>query len=1136
LDLGIIHIKQQRLAIFIAFILFTISIIIGSVEGARDYDPSHWSDEIQITDDYGTIHQYKSVLGVQELSNGGFNLMYETTDGEERQNIGTIHTDKLGGSIEEWNASLPIPPFGFYHWYTTDRQWAYHFDEDRNVVQLILIPSRSRIEFYEFLPDGEMILEEELLLSELMEYDGSCGFFDRVEATWDKFGSAHCIISYEDWDRNNNIIKSITQLYMRVTWRPFRLSVETVDQSPVFEDVFLGTTPIGQIDVSDHGYVAIVYSGLKGNEYIRFLTIKSPNGNWTTVWIAVSNTILEGPFTPFSGIMIDEDLNIHIGWAETIAILYCKVSIVGTILNGPVILTYLPVDNYNEIIDVTFQITSDNDLLIVYNSNPYTAPFLHVNKPSAEIHIIIVPDCDLNSHERADFLLVAVPSATEAVLYMDEEENLFLFWFDQRTGITEIYMRYLAIPGISIAFDPTLWSVIQYIRPDETKTVPLGVKNYGSVEVDTRLRLETTADWTWHLWLDRYSAHVEAGEVVPFNLTVHCPSDAQHWDTIVLWVNVTTTDEEYKASFRLTMHVVWDRGISVHKDRSYHIVDPGDTISFHLSVLNIGELPEDIAVRIRYIGSDRWQFDPIEANLSLDPDEVGHMFINVTAPLDSVADDTLVLVLEFYYADGNRAHENVVLRTVVRPTFFVTMTINRTEAVVAPGTDERFRITVGNKGNLGGTAYVEVSILTDPGDWVVVLETESVFLRSNERAAMDLTICAPHDARGGDLLVVRVRAYCPKPFSEVTREVVAQVEEVHGLRWTRDSIRWDLYPDGERYHKFTIHNDGNVFETVTFSTDLYRPGWLTRVEQDGTIIDRLRIGPEEQETVSIFMRVSPDARSGMNSFHIYIDREGTTVGTVDLQVYVRQVHKMDVRVNVIGPAVIPGGTLKALITVKNLGNGPDTFRIDTSGSGISEVTFFTDETDTDTIWVPRDSTVELQMIALAGVDLLRGTNTFKVTVTSLIDASESMTITVDITVIWPELRIVSVVTAPSTPMPNEVVTVKVHLENPGPVELVDVAVTLEGRGTEHIASIAPEGTATAVFTWIAPEESKATLRGTVSYGPGSYQKVWRHDVDIEEVETNAILFWFPILAIVFGVFTIALVVSRGPTPPVTNGN
>lgn len=1123
--------------IIILISLFLLYVVISAPDSlARDYQEDLWSEEIQVTDGYGSVNDYKSLLDVQETSDGGFRLMYETGSGSAEKNLGIVIVDKLGTSPEEWNDTIPLPKGqGGTQWFVAEKGYAYRYVAEYDKLQLIIVNSYSTIEFFEIASDGTILSERRLSITDMMDADGTEVILEVVHAAWDRLGNAHCVIVTEDWAKDDGRY-SYSYFYVKVSWHPFSVLVEKIHTTPMlyYLDVFIGYE-LARIGVSERGQVAIAYLGVKGTETYRFLAIKDVSGNWTTVQLGTVTGDFKYLFGSFGSVLIDENLEVHLTWADTTAIWYARTDIHGSITTQPSVLSILPVSSDPKTtlcIKPIIQRTSIGDLLIAVNYNPEKSLYNYWSPLPPEVHLIVIPEGDGRNIQ--DITMCRERTSSEAQLYIDDEDNVFLFWFDQRTGLTEIYMRYLAVPGISIDFDPSEWVYVQTIRPDETKVVHLGVRSFGTIEVDTRITVETDARHDWWIWLDRYAAHVNADSVVPFNLTVHCPVDALHGETVTIWVNVTTSDSEYRANIQLTMTVVWNRGLSVHRDRGSQIVEAGETTSYHLTVHNIGQLNETLLVTTRHVGSDRWEYSPSELTMELSPGEGDEFFVNVTSPGDAIANDVLLVVLEFHFSDGSIASEAVFLRTVVQPTFLVTMLLNRTELEMPPGAMEAIGIRVGNIGNLGGIAYVEVSILTDPGEWVVLLERETVLLRSGERKSLNMSISAPADGRGGDMIVVRVRAYCPNPFSEVTREAVAKINDVHRLRWKESQIRWDLYPGEEDDKRLTLVNDGNVFETIRFRTDLSRPGWSEEVELDGEVVDRLRIAPGDEVSVRVLVSVGYDATAGLETFHLNLERGDTTIGNVTLQVFVRQIHDVQVRVDVMGPAFFPGGPLEAVVAVKNLGNGRDVFGLDLSG--LEDVRFILAGLEISTVDIEMGSKATVRMTARVPEGGLTGENTFIVTVTSLGKPSVKVLTVVRYNVVHPALEVVSVELDPSRLGPMELVTVRVVLENPGLVELVDVSVTLEDGGTERIASIPPGGTATAVFTWISPDGGTGVLKGSATYGPGSHREKWRREVDIERDGGDVFQYWFPLIAILSAVVILSsILLGRLNRPSISHG-
>jgi hypothetical protein len=101
-------------------------------------------------------------------------------------------------------------------------------------------------------------------------------------------------------------------------------------------------------------------------------------------------------------------------------------------------------------------------------------------------------------------------------------------------------------------------------------------------------------------------------------------------------------------------------------------------------------------------------------------------------------------------------------------------------------------------------------------------------------------------------------------------------------------------------------------------------------------------------------------------------------------------------------------------------------------------------------------------------------------------------------VVMPSLRISRVELDPQRPKAGNLVVVRVMLLNPGPVEVVNVAVTMPGAEPEVVASIPPDGEATATFVWVASGSGNVNLEGRVNFGPGNCTIPWARMVTMNK--------------------------------------
>ncbi len=1118
------------LSIPIVFLVFLIAFT-NSVEGVQsEYDVNAWSDDIQLTNDTGT-YPWKQWLTPKELAYGRLNMLYANENSfTHRITFSMVEVDKLGNvNLEKYDIP-PYPPYmvNGMHGAVAFRGIFYNYDEDEKSVNIVQVGGGNQFRLFKYNVDTEQLDNATFHISEAL-YGANwseTSFSGPVVGCLDDMGRMHiAMLTVKDYSDGTHQVRI---LYLMIKWAPIQVQPEIIWTSPRVPRF----SHIDKIVLSEDGQPVIGHAMRKGDEFYRAISVKDISGNWSTHILYKEPNPVGGKLVPINGLMVDKDDLVHMVWVDLSiqSLRYINASLDGKQVSRPVNVTMLPVGFDIVYTGVDIEKTEDGDLLFAFNINPYTPIFHHI-PGTAEIDLVVVPNADFSYQERTILPLVQIPSASDCVLLKDDNDNLFLFWFDSRTGSIQLYMKYLARPGISLEIDPDIWLMSRYIRPNETKVIPLNLRNVGTVELDAEVYVESNASLKWDLSLSHYRTHLEAFSSIPVNLTIYCPANALHGETIEVWVNATTLDQVYSSTLRLYVCVLWARELGVFCDKTYHLVDPGLTATYTLVLQNSGERTEDVVVKPRGVGPPDWTLELGEHNAHLEPGGTITVEVRVTAPEGAHSDDIYTTVLEFSWVDGTTAHAPLHLRTVVRPTFFVTMELNRTAATVDPGEVAPFNVTVGNVGNLPGKAYVEVTVLTEPGEWMVLLTAETVVLGAGATRSLELLLGAPADALGGDILVVRLRAYCPKPFSEVTADAFAEVRAVHALTWPTGPFSWEMAPMEEAGMMFLLANGGNLFETVDFRMDGVEAGWSWWFEEGDVEVDMVRLGPGEERELGFWFSVPADAGAGLHRMRLYVEAVDATLGHVDIEVRVRHVGELDLNVRPLRCIAYPGGNVEMAIEVRNLGNSPDVVYLSASGLLLDEVWFLLDGVNATSVWVPRGGSREVILWARISTEASVGEHWVDIVARSTKDSRASALENGTFEVVLPELRVVYVELTPGRPKPNDIVTVRVMLLNDGPLEIINVSVIMEGTEPELITSIAPDGEAVAVFSWVPEEPGKTVLRGTVSFGPGEHVEPWSHVVDVGG-EAPTMRVWMPALFAMVALIVLSAILAirlRRPT-------
>ncbi len=1093
--------------IYLLIILMLLCILITSFPGASrepgEYDPLYWSKDIQITKDDPSEPRYKRMMSVQESNDGGFIYLYERGDTHDPLDLMSYGSNKLGETSFSKNFSCDM--FGFnQNWYVDQTAWIYRFNEFDDSVSIVHRWSGRTLKFLKLDFDGDVIDEHDFTMSQLFNNVTNLSIENRVEGCWDEYGRSHVVVTASRTIGSDSNLK-FYYIYLRTTWKPYSIYACVFWESPVLDTSswnrkFNDLLPY--LAVSPSGHVAIVHTAWKGLEATRTVSILDPMGNWSRVDISDVDDDQMMLYAAFSGIFIDDDNIVHVAWVHRplSVLIYANLTLSGNITCYPKQIEYLPLYERAHFMRVQMGRTSGGDFLIAYNLEslvmakqptwPRTVP---------ELHIVVVPSTNFSGTIQAPIRLVQGSYIAECRLIIDSE-SVFVFWFDMRTGRTELFMKYLASPGLTFAIDLEEWANAQYIKPNETKIVHLNLVNVGTVGFLVSMSAESDADIRWSIRLDSYRAELGPHQTIPVNLTISCPSGASHGDSVRIWINATTGYKEYEARLRLVIVVIWERLLDVDCPQRHHLVEPGELVEYRISVKNNGELPERVTVETSAIGPIDWEYNLEVSSFHLESHCSRILSATVRAPLQSRADDVFTLIMFFYWEDGTSAHAGLVLRTVVEPTFFVIMDVNRTSAIIAPGMMAEFNLTVGNIGNTEGTAFIEIEVLTDPRDWTILLSGETVVLKSGQRETLRLSVNSSPLALFGEILVIKVRAYSPSPFSEVIREVRVEIDKVISISWPSGPLEFDIYPSHSGYSLLTLRNDGNLWNNLDLSMEGLPDTWVWWLEDEDIQISSVRIGPDESVILMVWVGVDSDAEAGLYNTRLYIDANSVTLGYVEIRIAVAQVRDITLVHSGHVTTLYQGGFFEAEIIVKNKGNGADLVDLEVTKGDLEELEINVDDLNSSSVWVPSDGTRTITLCGFIPNTALIGLNEIIIKGRARDDSSITSIVHITYQVIEPNLRISTIEIIPSKPQVNEIITVRLHLYNDAPIEIVNLCVIMNGGGEESIASIAPFSESTAVFSWVSMKSGRVTISGNLTFGPGNHSMYWDDNIDIQEKE------------------------------------
>jgi len=1106
------------------------------VSGARDYGLDVWSPDIIVTNTTDSNSLHKNMLQMTELSEGQFNFLYEIGPTKPKYFTFT-ETDKLGGLVVQGPATtLPgwVENMAFG---VTQRIWTYHYDEERATLNFVAMQDHSVIGFFTYSKDGRLLLHKTLEISDMnLELDPRyVHLYQRIEGCEDSLGRTHVIIATLAAQKDNSDYGRLRFIHILVTWHPFKIGYRSVWQSPEvdtepwWQAPYMDHVPWPLITIGPSDEIVILHPIMDGLTLYRAFTIGDVTGNWTTHKICETDNPDIGLFLPSSEVFVDERSRIHATWFDIrqSSLVYACMDEAGNKLVEPWAFAMLGQNVFNVAIRTSTAVVDEGETLIAFNIVPYVS-YSYWTPPApyqinGEIRLVVLRNPDPDRRDYSIIKMVRIPTVSECYLHLDDAENVYLFWFDQRTGTTQLYMKYLAHPGISLDIDFHDWANAQTIRPGQTKVIPLRLRNVGSVEIESVISLETNASPDWDLQLTEYRARLEPFGSLPFNLTVYCPPSAMFGESVETWVNATTSDRDYASRVRLLMFVMWDRELAVSCRPTFHLTEPGMTTTYRVVLQNNGDLNETVQVAMVGAGPPGWSLGPGDLTYWMGVRNVRSFDVSVKSPEGAFADEAYTAMVYFTWGDGIQAAPTLVLRTVVRPTFFVTMEANRTRVMLHPGEIALFGLRVGNEGNLPGKAYIEVTTLTDPGEWRVILSKETVVLDPCTSEDLELLLGAPVDAQGGAIMVVRVRAYCPNPFSEVVLDLRAEVEHILSLSTDAQELTLDIAPMSSGSGGLNITNRGNLFEVVAFRLDGLGPEWSWWVRAGGVEARSISVGPGETGAIDVWVHVPAGAKAGRHALRLYLEAEGLTVGHVDLTVRVAQVRELTLASSPLRGVAYPGGHVEIAVTVGNAGNGEELVELSVYAPGLALPQFLSDDERVSAVWLPPRTARTIVLWARVDDYATIGTTEVWTTATSMDDARTVARSSTTFEVVAPTVGVCGVVLDPARPRANDIVTVRVMLLNSGPVEVTDVTITMTGAEPELLASIRPGGEASATFVWVASGYGDVNLEGAVDFEPGNRTVTWSTTVNMGGVEAGSS--YIPVLMAAAMAATIAVIVA-----------
>ncbi len=385
--------------------------------------------------------------------------------------------------------------------------------------------------------------------------------------------------------------------------------------------------------------------------------------------------------------------------------------------------------------------------------------------------------------------------------------------------------------------------------------------------------------------------------------------------------------------------------------------DPGTTAEYTIMVNNDGE--NDITVSLSASNGPEctgYSSTVEQPQGAISPgDSVDVMlYVNLTAQPAESCDTTVNAVANEVGAvtDPTPGNADVTVTTTAGEgsggsTWGVELSTQHPEEKTWNGNDEEmiWPVTVENTGQFNETINLDAKHRDDDfgcdqaSGFELDIEPSQVQLDSGDEEIVTFTVAGFENQDQALTACFLIEAYVtnagPGADEENTTdelELELEIPEIKDCSFTSSSVSVNAEPFGETTASFTVKNEGNTDFNIVINTAGSKNSWVQDIEPsngelslDGNYVFEILVSPDNSASAgtvhSITVRVNEQGSSGR------------IVCTSTLEVTVGQFHDGEITSTGVGDFKIePGNSDSFPITIRNTGNGPDSFSVSISAN------------------------------------------------------------------------------------------------------------------------------------------------------------------------------------------------------------
>ena len=512
--------------------------------------------------------------------------------------------------------------------------------------------------------------------------------------------------------------------------------------------------------------------------------------------------------------------------------------------------------------------------------------------------------------------------------------------------------------AVDYKHEVTISPASQWGEPEETLTYTVLIKNKGEQDDTYSLGLVSNVPTGWQIYILPSSITIsdDSEASVTLYVAVGDRSDAAGGKTeqFTAYCNSTGSSNNHTVSGSTTVHKVF--GTSLSTDTSQIAVDPNNAASFSITVLNDkGNDDDTITFSQSSTGTDSWSF-ALPGSETIAPDASKVVTFSVTPDLEAIAGLKSISFIATSSeetcqpkpCDGNKPISTITVTVKVNqlPALQIDKVGSSSKDVEA-GKRVYYSFEVTNKGNAVDTFDMAVDTSSLPEGWDASLDQDKISnLGVDESINLTdvLVVKAPNNAAAESetSIVVTISSDYNSSINSTytSRSTVLQKYDPKVSIVGVDTM--SAKPEEQVNFTIKIVNDGNGEDDISLSLVGSNSSWGQLGDSAFTLLS----GANDTTELRVTPPKDTEAKNGYVIVIKATSKDGETMKTRNIFINVLQIYEVSVQVT--GGSSKrgdPGDELTYLITVKNKGNGDDTFMLTLEGEKASWASMDVDDVD-----------------------------------------------------------------------------------------------------------------------------------------------------------------------------------------------